>query len=349
MKIPLIPCILWVAAALVTPLHAESKTYSCKFEQDIPIGVSAWSQSERVRKGIGKENRFGPYEKGNAAELANDALLERGGEAQEKSEPRETAFWQAYDEKGWYLYIESKEPLVKDLLNQLIDSRSQGHKESYELFFAPGLKEVPYYQVYINPYRDKATYYDWAMPNPDYRSLKNGARVESLPLETGVGTFVFIPWELLYERAPLDGGEWRFTLIRWMPFSKSGGVTWGGRVHETGQFGIVRFEKPAPAQREALQRRLLQYAWFKFQALSDQLREFWSDPFIGDPQFYEKSLAPEIARLTAAGEQWAGDPAKLTPGQIKEAMPRLKDWMEFDYKTADLRRDYLRQLRFAGR
>lgn len=345
----LTPCILWVTFALLTPLSAEQKTYSCKFEQNIPNGVVAWSQSERVRKGIGKESRFSPYEKGTAAALATDALVDRGGEADQKSEPRETAFWQAYDEKGWSIYIESKEPLVKDLLNQLIDPRSPGYKESYELFFAPGLKDVPYYQIFINPYQNKATFYDWGMPYANYRSLKEDARVESLPLEHGIGTFVFIPWHLLYERAPLDGGEWRFTLIRWMPFSKAGGVTWGGKVHETGQFGLVRLEKPAGAQREAIERRLLQYAWFKFQALSDRLREYWSDPYIGDPAFYEQSLAPEIKRLTEAGGEWGGDPRQWTPRQIEEGMAQLKAYMEFDYRVSTLRSAYLREQRFAGK
>lgn len=328
------PCFYFVSFlmfVLLAPLPAEEKTYACKFEENIPYGVSAWSQSERVRKGIGKESRFGPYKKGAADELANDALVVRGGEADEKSDPRETAFYQAYDEKGWYIYIESREPLIKDLLNQLIDSRSPGHKEAYEVFFAPGLKEVPYYQIFINPYQNQTRFYDWGIPHADYRSLKEDARVESLPLKDGIGTFIFIPWHLLYERAPLEGADWRFTVIRWMPFSKAGGVTWGGRVHETGSFGIVRFEKPTQKQRQEIEQRLLQYAWYKFQAVSDQLKEYWSDARIGDPEFYEKALAPEIERLNAAGEN----------------IKHLKDFMEFDYKAAALRTHYLQQKMFS--
>lgn len=334
--------VLLATFALPSPLCAEENIYTCRFEENPPYGVTAWSQSERVHKGIGKETRFGPYQKGTAADLANDALVERGGEADNKSDPRETAFWQAYDEKGWYLYIESKEPLVQDLRNRLLDPLSPGRKESYEVFFTPGLKDVPYYQIFINPYIDKTTFYDWGIPHADYRSLKEDARVESLPLADGVGTFVFIPWHLLYERAPLDGGDWRFTVIRWMPFGSAGGVTWGGRVHETGQFGRVHFEKPSKAQREAMERRLLQYAWFKFQATSGQLRDYvgWDDEHIGDPEFYQNVLAPEIARLNTIGEKW-GDPAQWTPGQVKEGMAHLKDFMEFDYRVSALRTRYL--------
>ena len=321
---------------------ADENTITCRFEENLPYGVSAWHQSERVRKGLGKETRFAPYQKGTAADLANDALVERGGEAGEQKDPRETAFWQAYDEKGWYLYIESKEPLIRDLQNQLLDPLSPARKEAYEVFFAPGLRDVPYYQIFINPYLDKTTFYDWGIPHADYRSLKDDVRVESLPLEDGVGTFVFIPWHLLYERVPLDGGDWRFTVIRWMPFGNAGGVTWGGRVHETGRFGKVRFEKPTREQREAIERRLLSYAWFKFRATAGQLRNYvrWDDEHIGDPEFYQKVLAPEIARLNAIGEKW-GDPAQWTSGQVEEGMAHLKDFMEFDYRVSALRTRYL--------
>lgn len=323
---------LLVLALGLSPVFAEPKTHTVRFEENIPYGVSAWNQSERVRKGIGKETRFVPYDAAAAGELTNDALVERGGGEKAAGDPRETAFWQAYDEKGWYIYVESKEPLIGDLVNQLVDPRSAGHKESYELFFSPGLKDVPYHQIFINPYQEKVTFYDWGTPHSEYRSLKDHAKVESLPLKDGVGTFVFIPWHLLYEHAPLDGGDWRFTLIRWMPFGKAGGVTWGGRVHETGRFGQVRFEKPNGDQRAAMEKRLLQYAWYKFQADSDQLKEYWSDEHIGDPKFYESVLAPEIARLNAAGE----------------VMGNLRDLMEFDYRCQALRTNHLKQTRLAG-
>lgn len=346
MKKTFISCTL--LAAFILPLHAEKNTYTCKFEENIPYGVAAWSQSERVRKGIGKETRFGLYPKTTAAEMASDVQMDRGNIAEAKNDPRETAFWQAYDEKGWYIYIESKEPLVKNLLNELLDPLSPGRKELIEIFFAPGLKNVPYYQLGVRPYLNRTEYFDWGMPSADYRSLKGDARVESLPLADGVGTFVFIPWHLLHEYVPWEGGEWRFTAIRFMPFAEAGGVSWGGRVHELGKFGLVQFEKPTAAQREAIQRRLLQYAWFKFKATGDQMRPYvsWGDEYVGDPEFYEKALAPEIERLKSIGEKWS-DPAQLTPEQLEEGMANLKEFMEFDYKVSALRGQHLKQKLFS--
>jgi hypothetical protein len=139
-----------------------------------------------------------------------------------------------------------------------------------------------------------------------------------------------------------------FNLIRWMPFSKAGGVTWGGRVHETGQFGTIHFEKPTKPQREAIEKRLLQYAWFKFLATAGQIRPFvgWDDAFVGDPEFYQTVLAPEITRLKALGEKW-GDPEQWTAAQVNEGWAHLKDFMEFDYKTSALRTQYLEDKLFS--
>lgn len=326
----------------------EEKVYECRFEERVPYGVSAWSQSQRVKEGKGRETRFGPYNANSAADLSNDALVDRSSGGGSGSPARETAFYQAYDDQGWYVYIESKEPLLRQLLSQLPDKRSAGHREAYELFFMPAMEVAPYYQLYIRPYINKATTYDWAAPGVNYRSLKDDMQVESLPLKDGVGTFVFIPWHLLYEQAPLHGGKWRFTLIRWMPFSKTGGITWGGQVHETGRFGLVEFKAPTDAQRRAMALNLLRTAWYRFQAEAPRLSEYWSDEHLGDPGFYEASVKPEIERLNAIGEAW-GDPESWSETQSSEGSAVLKDLMEFDYKVSALREDYLKQKRLAGK
>lgn len=336
----------WGTAASI--LAQDQKHYECRFEEDVPYGVSAWSQSRRVREGIGRENRFASYDAGSAAGLSNDALVDRGAGGTHNESPRATAFYQAYDDKGWTIYIESKEPLLQSLVSQLPDPRSAGHREAYELFFTPALEAAPYYQLYIQPYINKATVYDWATPGENYRSLKDEMRVESLPLKDGVGTFVFIPWRLLYEHVPVEGAKWRFTLIRWMPFSKSGGITWGGRVHETGRFGIVEFAVPTEAQKQAIELNLLRTGWYRFQAEAQRLSEYWGDEFLGDPGFYENCVKPEVARLREIGEAW-GDPEKWDVGRSGEGKALLKNLMEFDYKVSAMREDYLKQKRISGK
>lgn len=320
--------VLSIAAAV-----AGQNNYTVQFEKNIPYGVFAWSQSERVRKGIGQESRFGDYN--NAGSLADDANVNR--DVNKEAEARKTSFWQAYDEKGWYIYIEAEEPLIDDLLDNVIDPKSTARKELYEIYFTPGLERVPYYQILTTPFAGSPHFVDWGMPSKNYRSLKDFAKVESLPLKGGFGTFVFIPWEALYEFLPLDGAEWRFTIIRWMPFGKAGGVTWGGQVHETGRFGIVRFAKPTAEQKAALERRMLRYGWFKFQADSKELAKHWNDPKIGDPEFYEKQVRPAAERIFSAAP---------SPREISGGMAMLKNLMEFPYTVSSLREQYLLDKQF---
>jgi len=343
-------CIVGVVA-FSQAVFANEKRYQCEYREGLPFGVSAWSQTAWVKNGVGKESRFYPYPKETAVDLSNDALLERAaGEVAAGSTPRETAFWQAYDDKGWYIYIESKEPELKRLLNQLEDPRSPARLESLEVFFAPGVTDVPYYQMYIRTAMNESQFFDWGSPSPEYRSLKEGAKVESLPLEEKIGTFIFIPWYLVYDHLPLTGGAWRFTIVRWMPFAKAGGVTWGGRVHETGAFGMIDFQPPTKEQQLAIQRRLLQKAWYKFRATANLVRDYvtWDDDKVGDPEFYKTVLEPEIARLESVGKEWGEDLDQLTEEQVAKALPHLKEMMEFSYRVSELRTRYLQNKIFAA-
>jgi len=145
---------------------------------------------------------------------------------------------------------------------------------------------------------------------------------------------------------PLNGEHWRFSVIRWMPFGKAGGVTWGGKVHDTGNFGLVRFQPATPEQKLATNQRLLRIAWFKYLAESKAQSIFWSDPKIGDLEFYEQVLQPAITKFTAAGEA-LGDPDTWTEQSVSTGSKDLADWMEFRFKVAELRTEYLLNKRFA--
>lgn len=341
-----ISILIWGTLSL--SMAQTQKVYQCHYAEEVPYGVSAWRQSERVKKKIGAENRFISYGSDAAGGLSNDALVDRSSGEGTKSDSRTTTFYQAYNDQGWSIYIESKEPLIEQLKSELPDERSAARRESYELFFMPAIEVVPYYQLYIQPYINKFTVFDWAMPSTNYRSLKNGVEVESRALSDGIGTFVFIPWHLLYEHAPFQGGRWRFTLIRWMPFSKAGGVTWGGQVHETGRFGTVEFQPPTDAQRTAIHLNLLRKGWYDFLASAQRLTDYWSDEFIGDPGFYESSVKPEVERLQKMGEAW-GKPESWGESVARDSDRALKELMELDYKVSSLREDYLKHQRLSGR
>ena len=323
------------------------KIYECPYVANPPFGVVAWSQSDLFKNPKNKESRFVDYNSEAALGLILDATAERDVTKDEKAQTRATTFAMAYNEKGWYIYIEGEEPLLEKLLDSLVDPKSPAQSEGYEIFFTPGMHGVPYYQIMTRTFKNEDPgFVDWGMSHRHYRSLESFAKVETLPLEKGSGTFVFIPWESLYEWIPVKGDYWRFSIIRWMPFGKAGGVTWGGKVHDTGNFGLVHFQPATADQKAAVEKRMLRIAWFKYLAESKAQTTFWSDAKIGDPEFYEQVLKPEVEKYTAAGEA-LGDPDTWSAESIEKSRKIMADWMEFNFKAGELRTEYLINKRFA--
>ena len=332
----LLPIMMLAAAfgALAAGEAPRRKVYECRYVENPPYGVGAWSQSEMVRTGVGKESRFVPYNSAAAKGLVLDATTARDVGADPKLKGRETSFYMVYNSKGWYIYIHCQEPEIQTFVDERKDV-------ALEMFFSPGLERVPYYQMIVRQLANKVTHYDWAMPHRHYRSLKDTVRTESLPLDTGFATFIFIGWDGLYDRLPLGGDSWRFSLMRWGP-----SVTWGGKVHDTGNFGLVHFQAPTASQKLAIEKRILRTAWFKFKAVAKKAATFWSDEELGDLDFYATVLEPAIGRHTALGES-LGDPNGWDASAVKKGQSAVDDWMEFRYRVAELRTEYLMAKRLA--
>ena len=311
------------------------KVYECRYMENAPYGVTAWSQSEMVKTGSGKESRFVPYNSEAAQKLILDATALREVTSNPELKGHETSFYMVYDAKGWYVYIHCEEPKIQTFVDE-------GKDISLELFFAPGLERVPYYQMIVRQLKCQVNHYDWGMPHRHYRSLKDSARTESLALDTGVATFIFIPWEVLYDRVPLAGDYWRFSVMRWGGPS----VTWGGKVHDTGNFGLVHFQPPNAKQRLDIEKRMLRAGWSKFRATAKETVTYWSDQQVGDLDFFNGTLKPVIDRYTMAGES-LGEPDGWDDDAIEKGQAFLADWMEFKYKVAELRTEYLMDKRFS--
>jgi hypothetical protein len=152
----------------------------------------------------------------------------------------------------------------------------------------------------------------------------------------GFGVYVSIPWEALYDQLPDDDREWVLGVI---PNTRVGTFTWGeGQVHDLGTFGRLVFRDLEPHLPE-IRRRLVKKAWGRFLARAARQETQWQDEFHGDPAFAQHLLLPEIERLKEAGRPIAG-------GLDQNAVPQLftahvPDWMEFDYRVAELRTEWL--------
>lgn len=305
------------------------KIYNVTYMKNPPKGVLAWSQSEMVKKGVNKENRFVAYNSEAAKKLWLDATTDRAYVADPKLKGRETSFYMVYDENGWYIYIESQEPNVLEL----IESGKGGG--SLEIFFVPGLKNTYYHQMIISQPSGKTNFYEWGVPHRFYRSLKNYIEIDSKAIKAGFGTSIFVPWSTVYDRLPLQGDYWRFSFMRWATR-----VTWGGAVHDTGNFGLIKFKKPSVSVITAIRKKIIRKAWFSFLASAKKEKAFWSDKEMGDIDFYEKRVKPVIDENTKFGKS-LGSPESWNAETVEKAWPRVQEWMEFNYVVSDLRKKAL--------
>ena len=314
--------------------------YQCRFETPAPIGVGGWLQSAAYRDRARGDARFTPYPAGHEEMLRADMAAERGeraGAAAEMAGQYPTTFWMLYDEKGWHIFIESTDPRIEQIM-------LQGGKggSSLEMFFAPGLEGETYYQWIIRLATGEVDIYSYNTPHRGYRHLEH--RVGSFETETralanGWGTVITIPWEALYDKLPFVEGNaatWRFAIMRWGPVR----VTWSGKVHEPGRWGWIEWQPPPPAQRQAILQRLVQRAWWKFQATRDELSAFWQGAR-GDKDFWREVVEPVIGEQEQAGAgmeqigQWNAD-------RVDEVFSRrAPEWMEFGRLVENLRVSYL--------
>jgi len=111
-------------------------------------------------------------------------------------------------------------------------------------------------------------------------------------------------------------------------------------VHETGQFGLIRFAKPTPGQRAAIQRRIVRKAWWKYKEVELSVTDHWKDPERGDPEFYGSLLEPAIRRHNEYGDRMK-DLGKLDRNALALLFREAPALMEFRFEVEALRQDYL--------
>ena len=197
-----------------------------------------------------------------------------------------------------------------------------------EMYFAPGA-DAPHaaFLVDVAP-GGKATVYNAQYETFGVRRVRDDARhFRSQIVFDGdrVETHVSVAWENYAGRLPTDGDEWEFEALRW---SGSGNAAWNGTesIHGRSTWGRLKFRIP-PAARNAIRRRQIcaaAAAYRREKAVEqhyDGSLSWWEDPHVGDAVFYEKSLAPFVARLDALAER---------------AKPEMSDAEVASFSDADL-------------
>ena len=342
----------------------EMQFYDCRCHPPL----AAWSGTAWACRMVRKspelfDKRFHPYNAGGAAVLQTDPRADRDISAAAAAGRRETAFFAGYSDIGWHLAIYFGEP---DLLSPDAEKRKQAGG-SFELYFLPGdgseTPSPPYYQVFVKLPGGAVTEYPWMSPGPRYRLLGGAMKVATAELPEGAWLVtVFIPWDLLYDRMPFRTGQavnWRFGLIRWAP---GGGLTWGGDVHATGDFGYIRWEPPSPNARAAIYRRTIELVRSRYRRQLDAAGSGWqiapADVPFEAGAAAAKRPARQSSRPTKTGpitsklfsrsfdanerlEKRVDGIARARPEELEQLLREVGQLDNFRYTVSEARKDYL--------
>ena len=321
------------------------RSLNCEFVGKAPNDISSWLASPQIND----KKRYGVIDRkyGNNLKnlLATDAAIsgrEVGtGDGQSAERAR---FSVVCDASAIHLFLLAPCKNAQDVADGLEAT------SSYEMYLAPG-KNEPYYCYIVNP--GQRSFYDQfhtMYKNRHYREsrIKDGTLFsESRPTEKGVATYIRVPWEVLHDKLPEQGDKYEFDVLYWA----DGGYSWGGSksVHNRSSFGDLVFSNLTKENLNAIKRRIVKKAYdeYKTQKTGNKngVIDFWEDPELGDPAFYNACLRKMIEELDNYGKL-------VKPGMTYDEVEMLYEravpnWMEIEYVIADLRSKYLSDTFFA--
>ena len=305
------------------------KIYHCRYSEKAPTSVEGWLASPLLADPKNREARFETYDRKAAALLINDVNSVRFVSEDGLAADKKTSFLMTYDDDGWRIFVECEDSQAEKVWTGLLGGGQ------LEMSFAPGLG-VGYYQWFVHFPKPDFKSVSWDCPNRHFRTMEPYCVADTGLVNGGFGASLFIPWELVYDRLPAEGEAWPFNVIRW---TRSGGVTWHGRVHAIHDFGRVQWEGLTPERLLGIKRKLVLKGFSNYQKSRRELVAFWKEEVLGDPVFFQQVLLPVVEKLDAFGQQVD---VQMSPAAVASLFAdAVPDWMEFNYKVADLRREYL--------
>jgi len=153
---------------------------------------------------------------------------------------------------------------------------------------------------------------------------------------------LFFSWDNVFNKLPDNGTEYRFECITFMP---TGSCSWGGSHggHAASSWGGLKFEL-TDRQVNAIRKEVIFRTFRSYKMTSKEIRPanlflVWSDPEIGDPDFYQKKLVPLEKELDSYAkmvkEEMSDKDVELV---CTRALPRMKGLKD---EIDSLRRKYL--------
>lgn len=264
----MLPVVLALAAAAdVPPVAAGQGRNNAKNIYDVRFETLPGDCERLVETDIGSwDFNFRPY--GRTSDLWTDPSTVRDVGDGRNAEGSPSALRVSCDAEGWSFLVFCGEPPFAEALAKT----NALPYPTLEIYFASGdtdnYEPCPYWQLLYE--RGPLREIRWATEGRAWRNVEVDLRCETRLRGNGFVVRFDFPWELFWDRLPIfcDRADnfWRLSVIRWA----SGGVTWGGEVHEPNRFGYIRWPAFSDAQKTEIMERLLYKAWHAYKALAEQ-------------------------------------------------------------------------------
>ena len=215
----------------------------------------------------------------------------------------------------------------------------------YEAYIATG-SDCPYTFLGFGPGATKlasdfTTQYDNGTGYRGFKSEDDSILLSNYVTDDSVISLLSFAWYKVFDKLPSNGDKWYFEPLCW----SQGGWSWGGSkgVHNRSNFGALVFEGITPKAAAAIRHIVLKKAsdvyWNAKSARSNGCIEFWKDPVLGDPAFYNECLKPVVARL----DPYAGRvKADMTDEDVMDVYDNAaKEWMNIEFIVSRLRERYI--------
>ena len=338
--------------------HGAKDYYRSKYDVILPQKVYTVKFSDREIGGVGDWDNLpfkpeeSPFDRKFGTKLLSFMLTDvatgdRGNATQGGEKSREFPVTLQVVADSWGLHI----------VYAFYDGRARRFESgeldagSYECYIAPG-ENQPYSCFLCYPKKDKpmfvmSTTYD----SPGHRRLRpqDHGRVRSDVKFTDDAVYCYsaFSWDAFADHVPVDGAEWDFESVFWGPTP----CAWNGEkgIHARSSWGKLRFELGEAARVKILRTQLYKAANFyrsekkpggtEGNYAQEGCFEHWSDPVLGDVEFYGAVLKPLVAELDAAADRVK---FSMTDAEVKEiAENYLSRFRDIRFEVSRLRARWL--------
>jgi hypothetical protein len=223
---------------------------------------------------------------------------------------------------------------------------------SYECYIAPGANQ-PYTCFLVYPKKDALAYmFSTSYNGPGHRRVDSANplkfRSETFFTDDAVLNYVGFSWDNFATLVPTKDSEWDLECVFWGPVPSA----WNGTesIHGRSTWGILAFDLSDADRARILRAQIFKAAnAYKAEKVArvgipggqESVFDFWRDPELGDPAFYEAVVRPLEERLDKGLEKVKVGMSDADVADV--AQNYLQEWRDVRFTVGRLRAAYLNE------